>query len=98
MLAGEMINRDTAKKLKNRLRRIAGQVEGIERMLDEGRYCVDVMMQIEATRAALARVGSIALGEHISTCVVSAFESHDEDEIEIKTAELLALFERHVAR
>jgi DNA-binding FrmR family transcriptional regulator len=98
MLICAMMNQETAKKLKNRLRRIAGQVDGIERMLDEGRYCVDVMMQIEATRAALARVGSIALGEHIRTCVVSAFESHDEDEIGVKTAELLALFERHVAR
>jgi len=93
-----MIDEATAKKLKNRLRRIAGQVEGVERMIDEGRYCVDVMMQIEATRAALARVGSIALGEHISTCVVSAFESHDKKQIESKTKELLALFERHVTR
>lgn len=93
-----MIEQATAKKLSNRLRRIAGQVEGIERMLDEGRYCVDVMMQIEATRAALARVGSLALGEHIRTCVVTAFESDDEKEKQVKTQELLALFERHVSR
>ena len=93
-----MIDQETARKLKNRLRRIAGQVEGIERMLDEGRYCVDVMMQIEATRAALARVGSLALGDHIRTCVVTAFESDDQDDKEAKTQELLALFERHVTR
>ena len=93
-----MIEPEVAKKLRNRLRRIVGQVEGIERMLEEGRYCVDVMIQIEATRAALARVGSIALGEHIRSCVVKAFEDGDEDERESKIRELLALFERHVTR
>lgn len=93
-----MVDEEIARKMRNRLRRIAGQVEGIQRMLDEQRYCVDVLMQIEATRTALARVGSIALGEHIRTCVVTAIESGDEEDKEVKVQELLSVFNRHVTR
>lgn len=59
-------------KLKNRLRRIAGQVGGLERMVEEERYCVDILTQISAVRAAMDRVALELLDEHARHCVVGA--------------------------
>ncbi len=61
---------DSRKKLKQRLNRIAGQVAGIQRMVDEDRYCVDILTQIAAVRSALDSVGVELLTEHVSSCVV----------------------------
>ncbi|MEX0973000.1 MAG: metal-sensitive transcriptional regulator [Solirubrobacterales bacterium] len=59
-------------KVKNRLRRIGGQVGGLERMVDEDRYCIDVLTQISAVRAALDKVALALLDEHTRHCVVGA--------------------------
>lgn len=77
-----------------RLRRIAGQVAGIQRMVDEDRYCVDVLLQIAAVRAALDQVGKLVLGGHVETCVAEAFRSGRPEERERKLAELLEVFSR----
>ena len=61
---------DSRKKLTTRLKRIAGQVAGIQRMVDEERYCVDILTQIAAVRSALDSVGVELLTEHVSSCVV----------------------------
>lgn len=61
---------DSRKKLTMRLKRIAGQVAGIQRMVDEDRYCVDILTQIAAVRSALDSVGVELLTEHVSSCVV----------------------------
>ena len=61
---------DPRRKLKSRLNRIAGQVNGIQRMVDEDRYCVDVMTQIAADRSALDAVGVELLTGHIESCVL----------------------------
>jgi CsoR family transcriptional regulator, copper-sensing transcriptional repressor len=58
--------------VKNRLRRIAGQVGGLERMVDEDRYCVDILTQISAVQAAIDKVGLALLAEHTRHCVVGA--------------------------
>lgn len=58
--------------LKNRLRRIEGQVRGIEKMLDEDRYCIDVLTQISATQAALDKVALKMMEDHAAHCVVGA--------------------------
>lgn len=58
------------KKLKARVNRIAGQVAGIQRMVDEGRYCVEILNQIAATRSALDALGVELLTRHLETCVV----------------------------
>jgi DNA-binding FrmR family transcriptional regulator len=58
------------KKLRARVNRIAGQVAGIQRMVDEGRYCVDILNQIAATRSALDALGVELLTRHLETCVV----------------------------
>ena len=77
-----------------RLKRIAGQVVGIQRMVDEDRYCVDVLLQIAAVRAALDQVGKLMLGAHVETCVADAFASGSAGERRKKTGELLEVFSR----
>lgn len=67
-------------KISKRLRRIRGQVEGVEKMVEDHRYCVDVIQQIGAIRAALYQVGLIMLESHSRSCVVSAIKSGNEDE------------------
>ena len=61
---------DARKKLTTRLNRIAGQVAGIQRMVEEERYCVDILTQIAAVRSALDGLGVELLTEHVSSCVM----------------------------
>jgi DNA-binding FrmR family transcriptional regulator len=61
---------DTKKRVATRVKRIAGQVAGVQRMLDEDRYCVDVLHQIAAVRSALDAVGVELVSAHLETCVV----------------------------
>lgn len=63
---------ENKEKVKNRLRRIAGQIGGIERMVDEERYCIDILTQISAAQAAIDRVALALLDEHTRHCVVGA--------------------------
>ena len=58
------------KKLRARLNRISGQVSGIQRMLDEDRYCVDILVQVAAVRSALDALGIQLLSDHVESCVV----------------------------
>ena len=81
--------RDAARK---RLRRIAGQVAGIERMLEEDRYCVDVLLQVAAVRAALDGLGKQLLRGHVETCVADAFASGQARERQEKLDELMDVF------
>lgn len=76
-----------------RLKRIGGQIAGIQRMVDEDRYCIDVAMQLSAARAALAKVAKIVLASHIETCVLEASAAAPKDRQQ-KIDELVRLFER----
>jgi len=82
--------------LVKRLHRIEGQVRGIERMIEEDRYCVDVLTQIAAVRTALEQVGSKLLEDHVSHCVTDALTSGDEREANAKAAEMLDAVRRFV--
>ena len=62
-------------KIKNRLRRIEGQVRGLQRMVDEEAYCVDVLTQIASVVSALEKVGTILLKDHVEHCVRESIES-----------------------
>ena len=84
----------TKPKLLNRLNRIEGQVRGITRMVDEGRYCIDVLTQISAVRAALARVESEMLKNHLDHCIESAIVSGNTNEQRKKATELIELLDR----
>jgi DNA-binding FrmR family transcriptional regulator len=81
-------------KLVNRLRRIEGQVRGIERMLEDERYCIDILTQIGATMTALEQVGLRILEDHARHCVADALRSGDDEQARVKTEELLAAVER----
>ena len=85
---------DAKRKATTRLRRIAGQVAGIQRMVDEERYCVDILLQIAAVRAALDGVGKVVLGSHVETCVADAFASGRPRDRKQKLDELLEVFSR----
>ena len=78
----------------SRLKRIEGQVGGLLRMVDEDRYCVDVLTQINAVRAALHRVEEQILRDHVSHCVASAFATGDVIEQRNKIEELVATIGR----
>ena len=82
------------KKLQNRLRRIEGQVRGIEKMVEDDRYCIDILTQIAATTTALETVGLKILEEHTRHCVAGALASGDEAVAQEKTEELLAAVQR----
>ncbi len=77
-----------------RMRRIAGQVAGIERMIEEDRYCVDVLLQVAAVRAALDGVGKVLLRSHVDTCVSDALASGRARERNQKIAELMEVFSK----
>jgi CsoR family transcriptional regulator, copper-sensing transcriptional repressor len=72
-----------------RLNRIAGQVRGLVRMVDEDRYCIDVITQVSAVRAALKRVEEEVLRDHVSHCVEHAISAGDRDEQRRKIGELI---------
>jgi DNA-binding FrmR family transcriptional regulator len=76
-----------------RLKRIEGQVRGLVRMLEEDRYCIDVLHQLNAVKAALVKVESEVLKDHAATCVDEAIVSGDADEQRRKFQELVKLFE-----
>jgi CsoR family transcriptional regulator, copper-sensing transcriptional repressor len=77
-----------------RLNRIEGQVRGIARMLEEGRYCIDVVTQISAVRAALKRVEEEILKDHVGHCVENAIKFGNKDEQRQKVAELVEVLGR----
>lgn len=75
-----------------RLNRISGQVNGIARMLEEDRYCIDVLIQVQAVKAALSKVEDMILADHAATCVNTAIKSGDPENQRQKFEELVALF------
>jgi DNA-binding FrmR family transcriptional regulator len=75
-----MLNEQEKIDIKKRLRRTSGQINGIEKMVDEGRYCVDVLQQIMAARAALNQVALIMIESHTKSCVVNAIKENRTDQ------------------
>jgi DNA-binding FrmR family transcriptional regulator len=88
------LERDNKAALVNRLSRIEGQVRGISKMVDEGRYCIDVLTQLQAVRAALAKVETTMLRDHLGHCIEGAITSGDAEDQRAKAAELISLLER----
>jgi DNA-binding FrmR family transcriptional regulator len=80
--------------LIRRLHRIEGQVRGVERMVDEDRYCIDILTQIAAVNTALEAVAFKILDEHVRHCVAGALRSGDEAAAREKTEELLEAVQR----
>ena len=88
------MERDNKPGLLNRLKRVEGQVRGIARMVEEDRYCIDILTQVQAVRAALARVENELLKDHLGHCIEGAIVSGDKEEQRRKAAELIELLER----
>ena len=76
-----------------RLSRIEGQVRGVARMVEEDRYCIDVITQVRAVRAALAKVEQDILHDHLQHCVAHAFHAGSEKERQIKIDELIEVLD-----
>ncbi len=85
---------DSKPKLLNRLNRIEGQVRGIARMVEEDRYCIDVLTQLQAVRAAMNRVETEMLKDHLNHCIEHAIVSGDVDDQRQKANEIIQLLER----
>ena len=81
-------------ELKLRLKKISGQINGIDKMLDDGRYCVDVLQQILAARAALNKVALIIVESHTKSCVVNAIKADHADESIAELMTVLKQFNR----
>ena len=88
------MKRENKEKLLNRLSRIEGQVRGIARMVEEDRYCIDVLTQLHAVRAAAARVETEMLKDHLGHCIEAAIVGGNADEQRLKASELIQLLER----
>jgi DNA-binding FrmR family transcriptional regulator len=84
-----MTHENSVKRLKN----IEGHVRGVQRMVQEEAYCIDVIRQIQAIQAALSKVSNIILDEHLNTCLITAVRGDDPDERERVLEEILGVFE-----
>jgi len=91
-MAGYSMNK---KDLQDRLRRIEGQVRGIQRMVDQDQYCIDILTQVNSASAALKSVGMGLLDDHVRHCVRESIES---GESEAKVEELLAAVARFAGK
>ena len=80
--------------LVKRLHRIEGQVRGVERMVEDDRYCIDILTQIAAVNTALESLALKILDEHVRHCVAGALTSGDEEDAATKTEELLQAVQR----
>lgn len=90
-----MMDLETKKAIRARLRRIAGQVQAIERMVDADRHCIELMHQVDAVQAAIGKVGELVLRTHVKTWVTTAIREGDERECARKVEELVAVFGRY---
>jgi len=79
----------------NRLRRIEGQVRGLQRMVQEDRYCTDIMVQISSVQEALRAVGRELLRNHLRHCATAAIRAGSEEEAEAMYDEIVELIFRH---
>ena len=86
-------SKEKRQKILSRLRSVAGHVGGVERMVEDGAYCVDIMRQILAIQKAMDRVNAMVLEDHLETCASTAIRSNDPNKRERTIAELLEVFE-----
>lgn len=87
------MNHETQKKVIQRLASASGHIKGIERMVSEDAYCIDVIRQIQAVQAALNKVSTLMLDNHLRTCMTTAIRGDDPDEREQMLQEITGVFE-----
>jgi len=79
-------------KIVNRLKSIEGHVRGVEKMIEEGAYCIDVVNQIDAIQSALNKVSGLVMDKHLHTCVTTAIRGDDPAERERVIDEIMGVF------
>jgi CsoR family transcriptional regulator, copper-sensing transcriptional repressor len=82
------------KDVSMRLRNVEGHIRGIERMVDEEAYCIDVIRQIQAAQAALSKISSTILDDHLNSCVITAIRGDDPAERERVIKEIHEVFDK----
>jgi CsoR family transcriptional regulator, copper-sensing transcriptional repressor len=87
------MDEDQRATVSKRLRSIAGHVNGIERMVSEEAYCIDVIRQVQAVQAALSKVNDLILANHLNTCVIEAVRGDNKKERERVLDEIVEVFE-----
>jgi DNA-binding FrmR family transcriptional regulator len=90
-----MMDLETKARALGRLRRIAGQIQGVQRMLEGGKYCVDIMLQISAIQGALEQVSKLLMTQHIETCVMDSVRAGSDRERIRKIAEVIDVCSRY---
>lgn len=85
---------ETKKKAMNLLKTARGQIDGIIKMLEDDRYCIDVSNQIMASEAVLSKANKIILHQHVLNCIKNSIESGDEDSIESKVNEIIQIIDK----
>jgi DNA-binding FrmR family transcriptional regulator len=90
-----MMDSSLKKKVVTRLHRLAGQIEGVARMIEDDRYCVDILLQIASAQAALGQAGAMILQSHVDTCVTEAMNNGTAAQRKKKVDELMDVFSRY---
>lgn len=85
------MNSDTQSKVTKRLARIEGQVRGISKMVEDDRYCIDIVRQVQAIKSALSSVEAVILDDHLDSCVQTALQSEEIRDRREKVDELVAI-------
>ena len=83
-----MKNEEVSKRLKN----IEGHIKGVEKMIDEDAYCIDVIRQVQAIQAALVKVNNMIIDHHLNSCVITAIRGNDVSEREKVLNEVVEVF------
>jgi DNA-binding FrmR family transcriptional regulator len=93
MAVKEVAGMDDREKIIKRLKSVEGHIRGIQRMVEEDKYCIDVIKQILAVKSAVDKVSAMILKSHLESCVTKAIKSNKQPEKERVVAELLDVFE-----
>lgn len=87
-----MLNAEKKLELTNRLKSVEGHIRGIQRMIEDDVYCMDILKQVKAVQQALERVSALTLENHLNTCVATAIRSEDETEQDRVVREIMDVF------
>jgi DNA-binding FrmR family transcriptional regulator len=89
-----MRNHVIAKEVAVRMNKVIGQLQGIQKMVENDRYCVDILIQLSSVAGALSKIEDLVMKQHLEHCVAEAMASGDKEEKEKKINEMLEVFSR----
>ncbi|MBN1797060.1 MAG: metal-sensitive transcriptional regulator [Spirochaetales bacterium] len=89
-----MMNQSQKQEVLERLKKIAGQIGGIQKMVSENRYCIDILTQTRASAAAINKVEDLIMYQHLHTCVAESMKSDDPEDKNQKISEIIGIFSK----